>query len=220
MGIKQLTQRQINLLYVLVDHWQNGRLIEPFGLVPINASEYVIYVRQQSSMRLRHADDLDALCLNGYLEYSWNRLSNGKLYSVTKLARLAFKSGQLVMRAELTESVAPVVVANNHLSPENQEYMTLLAETNRVRMQLKREMTAVLYGTELGDAVAELTAVQDMYYMVRPETAVIAQTLHQIGSRLMAEFAAVDGVEDSLAVSQVLVTFGAWTRLIFQLLSL
>lgn len=215
-----LTQRQINLLYTLVDHQRNGRLTEPFGLVPINASESVIYIRQQSSMRLRHADDLDALCLNGYLDYTWNRLSNGRIYTVTKLAQLAFKSGELTVREEKTKSQIPMLPINSNLSPEHQEYMSLLHEANHIRMVLKREMAVVLYGANLGDAIAEITAVQDLYYMVRPETAVIAQILQQIGGRLMAQFTTTDSIEDQLSAAQAVTTFGIWTRLIFQLLSL
>ncbi len=219
MGMVQLTQRQINLLYILVDHQRNGRLIEPFGTVPISASEYVIYIRRQSSMRVRHVHDFDALCENGYLEYEWNRLSNAKLYTVSKLAHLTFKSGELTVRKEKTMQIAPVTLKNGHLSSEDQKYMALLDEANRVRMLLKREIAAVLYGTDLGDAVAELTAVQDLYYMVRPDTDVITQIVHKIGQRLVAQLAIVDDMDGRTAVAQSLVTFGLWTQLVFRLCS-
>jgi len=217
MGIVNLTQRQINLLHTLVDHQRNGRLIEPFGLVPVNVSEYVIYVRQRSSLRLRFADDIDALCHNGYLDHDWNRLSNGKVYTVTKLAQLAFKSGELIMRQEKPALFISPPSKNGHLSADAQSYMVLLDEVNKMRVVLKREMSLVLYGTNLGDAVAELTAVQDMYYMARPETAVIVQALHQIGERLMAQLPIVDTMEDRLAIAQAIATFGEWTHLVFQL---
>ncbi len=217
MGIVNLTQRQINLLHTLVDHQRNGRLIEPFGTIPVSASEYVIYIRRQSSMRVRHAHDLDALCVGGYLEYEWNRLSNAKLYTVSKLAHLAFKSGELTVREDKSTLSAPVSLKNRYLRPEDQAYLALLDETNRMRGLLKRELSIILYGSDLGDAIAELTAVQDLYYMVRPETAVITTILHTIGQRLMKQLATVDDIEGLTAVAQALVTFGSWSRLIFQL---
>ncbi len=225
MSNRQLTQRQKKLLYQLVDHQQNGRLHEPFGLIPIGASEYAIYLRYQTSMHVYWASDLDVLCVYGYLDYKWNRMSNAKLYSVSKTAQQLFKSGQLAINEQpSTENqlikdrldIQPVIFSAKHTIQRNR--ISLLQAADELLVILKQELGETLEGVVLGDAIAEITAVQDMYYMILPETAVIDQSLHRLSQHITDQLIAATTTEGKLAAAQTLVSFSSWTHIIFQLL--
>lgn len=225
MKSPQLTQRQKKLLYQLVDHQQNGRLLEPFGLIPTGASEYAIYLRYQTSMHVYWASDLDVLCVYGYLNYKWNRMSNAKLYSVSKTAQQLFKSGQLAINEQTSTKnqllkdrldIQPVILSAKPTIQHNR--VSLLQAADVLHSIMKQELRGMLEGITLGDAIAEITAVQDMYYMILPETAVIDQNLHRLSQRITNQLAAATTTAGKLAAAQTLVSFSSWTHIIFQLL--
>ena len=216
----QLTQRQKKLLYQLVDHHVNGRLHEPFGLIPTGASEYSIYLRYRASMHVYWASDLDVLCVHGYLDYKWNRMSTAKLYSVSKTARQLYKSGQLAINGQ--SPTDNQLEDRLHLHPVvphvRRNRVSLLQAADALHIILKQDLGNILEGVALGDTIAELTAVQEMYYMILPETAVIDQNLHSLSQRITDQFATATAIEDKLAVAQTSVSFSSWTHIIFQLL--
>ncbi len=221
----QLTQRQKKLLYQLVTHQINGRLDEPFGLVPTGAAEYAIYLRYQSRMRVYWASDLDVLCVYGYLDYKWNRMSNAKLYSVSKTARQLFKSGQLAINGQLATDeqliegrlrVQPFV--STAKPPIQRNRVSLLQSADASLVILKKDLGDILEGVVLGDAIAEITAVQDMYYMILPETAVIDHNLHHLSQRITNQLTTATTTRGKLAVTQALLSFSSWSHLIFQVL--
>ncbi|MEJ2749112.1 MAG: hypothetical protein P8183_14580 [Anaerolineae bacterium] len=214
---RQLTQRQKSLLYQLVEQQQCGQLREPFGLVPTGPSEYVIYLFSKPSMRLNWICDLDALCVLGYLEYRWNRLSNARLYRISKAAKLAFKSGELAFVSP--EKQLPT--KNGHFdkfraNPPT-DRLSLLRKAESVRVVLKHELGTILQGIALGDAIAEVIIIQDLYYMVTPNTTTLFQTLSQLGQRITTQIAAAETFAEKTAVTHTLATFSSWSYLISQL---
>ncbi len=200
----QLVPRQINLLCELVAHNRHGRLFEPFGAIPTQNQEYVIYLRGQDSLYLTQLSDLDALCAADYLDAHWNRLSNARLYSLSKGAIEAVKSG--------------LIVGEQRVSKQTQTAVTPRQTADMLRSALKGHMAASMKGIALGEAIICLGNIQDAYYQSVPDTAVIMHRLDELGQQLMAHLQTAVTIPEKVAASHTIASFAEWACAIYSML--
>lgn len=201
MEISNLSQSQVDILAQLVKYKRNGELIEPFIPLPMGPANYIIYLKTEPSLHVKWISDLDILCLFGYLNFQWNRMSTGKAYWVSQFKVTADPTPHELADQIIPEALRPVVFM--HASDHNDQ-------DDQSALPLKEAFAALMPSADLDDALRAISEISWMTKQVNPNTRQILQKVDYT-QRLAHSFMRTARTRNELEKQAALNTaLGAW----------
>jgi hypothetical protein len=218
--LQAVSERQFALLTRLARFTLEGKLADPIVPVPLEDGDYVIYVAQEQSLRVRWISDFDALCHQGYLAFRWNRMSNGRLYSVTQAGIRAAKTqiGWQLPAAVLKrlESVEAEEDSSGRRNPKRQR--ELMGQMRLAGASLRRHISLIMAGPRVTDTILAVTQVERRLETGEAGLAHINRIVADIGAVLAEVVAAVEDAASGKQAAQALSVFGQWSHTVYELL--
>ena len=186
-----LTPQQHALFFRLAQHDKDGELFGHIIPIPIDTSQYVIYLRGSENLYIRQISDLDALSEVGLLDFELSRMGTSKRYFVTDIGRKAIKLGMF----------------------EGQRFTRLVFVQEEASV-LKPLLSDLLSGDSLSTALMEINFVHNLLDVPSPDPRSIRIALEKTGALLLACLPHAD----LLLATRAITTFGRWSQAIADLL--
>ncbi|MGB1252430.1 MAG: hypothetical protein ACPG8W_17565 [Candidatus Promineifilaceae bacterium] len=186
-----LTPPQHALFFRLAQHEQDRELFGHIIPIPINASQYVVYLRSAENLVIHNLGDLDALVQAGLLDYELSRMGTSKRYYIASNGHLAFRSGEL--------DGAPF------------QRLTLIMKQAK---RLKALLVSLLGGERLSTLFTEINFVHNLLDAHTPDPRHIRASFQKILNLISTIWE--DG--DLAGGTKAVVQFGKWCEVINDLL--
>lgn len=199
-----LTTSQVDLLEKLVMYAREGKLYDPIVPIPAGLHGFRIYVRQEDSLTIASLGDLDALVECGMLSFNFNRMGDGKIYHIEKMAKMTVDPNLILADLSLEEQ-------------QRKAWARLRRRFMDVARVLKLSLGQILQIDDLNAAIAELQSVKEQIDLKEPDLAVVREGLHRIGLLLAQGFREWEHSAETADLYQL---FGEWSSLAIELVDL
>ena len=210
MLAEMIKSRQWDLLRMLVQYTFEGKLKDPIAPIPSSAGDYVIYLYGTKSLQLQWISDLDVLCKQGYLSYKWNRMSNGKLYSLTNAG----------IQAAMNQHQYPLNSFKQNMVEDRLEIMpatiqtpkSVLKEIRSMNPQLRQALTKALPANDFVAISRTIAHIIQYLESANPTLPQLHHFLNLIGQQLVTALSNCTTIETSQHISRAFALFGDWSE--------